>query len=123
MDDRAELGRKGEKQAERLLRRRHYRIVCRNYRCPAGEIDLVVLDGKTIVFVEVKTRSGDEHADPADAVNPHKQRRLSRSARCFIQQTRSQGRACRFDVVTVVVQPDNKMDIQHYQNAFEFRRG
>ena len=122
MDDRAELGVKGENRAERFLRKRKYRIVCRNYRCPAGEIDLVALDDKTIVFVEVKTRSGDEHADPADAVNTEKRRRLSRSAECFIQQTRSQGRACRFDVVTIVVHPDNKMDIQHYPDAFHHPR-
>jgi putative endonuclease len=123
MDDRADLGRRGEKQAERLLRRKRYRIVCRNYRCPAGEIDLIALDGKIVVFVEVKTRSSDELADPADAVNLEKQRRLSRSARCFIQQTDSQDRACRFDVVTIVVQPDAKLDIEHYEDAFAPRRG
>jgi putative endonuclease len=75
MDIRSILGRSGERRAEKYLRRQGYRLVARNYRCPIGELDLIFLDGKTVVFVEVKTRTGAEHADPQDAVNRGKQDR------------------------------------------------
>lgn len=118
MDDRAALGRRGEKQAERYLRRLGYRIVTRNYTCPLGEIDLVALDGKIVVFVEVKTRSDRDHADPEDAVNPSKQKRLIRAARFFIQQTRSEDRMVRFDVVGIVVDEQGRFVIEHTPDAF-----
>lgn len=118
MSDLAGVGRAGEKQAERFLKRSGYRIVTRNYRCDGGEIDLVALDGKTIVFVEVKTRSGDEHADPQDAVTSEKQRRVIRAAKAFIQQTHSQGRSCRFDVVAITLAGKKTACIEHFRNAF-----
>ena len=119
MDDRAGLGRAGEEHAERFLRRRRgYRIVTRNYRCPAGEIDLIALDGRTVVFVEVKTRADREHADPQDAVNPAKQRRLLRSAEFFLRQTQSQDRACRFDVVAIALDAGGNMQTEHIEDAF-----
>jgi putative endonuclease len=118
MDDRAALGRAGEKESERFLRRLGYRIVCRNYRCPAGEIDLVALDDKVIVFVEVKTRSDSDHADPEDAVNPAKQRHLIASARFFIRQTGSDNRPCRFDVLALIVNECGGLDVRHTRSAF-----
>jgi len=118
MDDRARLGRAGEKESERFLRRLGHKIVCRNYKCPAGEIDLVSLDGKTIVFTEVKTRSDREHADPQDAVNLFKRRHLIASAKCFIQQTRSQNRAYRFDILALTASAKGGLDIEHFKGAF-----
>jgi putative endonuclease len=118
MSDLARIGRVGEKQAERFLKRNGYRMVTRNYSCDGGEIDLVALDGRTVVFVEVKTRSSDEHADPQDAVTPEKQRRLIRAAKAFIQQTRSQDRACRFDVVAITLAGDKPGRIELFRNAF-----
>ncbi len=118
MDDRAKLGKAGEDHAERFLRRLGYRIVTRNYRSATGEIDLVALDAHVIVFVEVKTRVGRVHADPQDAVTPHKQRHIARTAQCFLQQTGSQGRACRFDVVAITVDEQNAMHVEHLPGAF-----
>jgi len=112
------LGTRGERRAARFLRKQGYRIVTRNYRCPLGEIDLIALDGKAIVFVEVKTRSDRLHADPQDAVTPAKQRRIIRAAKTFVQQTHSQGRACRFDVVTVTTHGWRNCQIEHFVNAF-----
>lgn len=118
MDDRLRLGQAGEKQAERFLRRQGCRTVTRNYHCPLGEIDLIALDGSTIVFVEVKTRSDREHADPQDAVNPAKQQRIAQAARFFMRQTGSEGRLFRFDVVAVVAAADGSFDIEHLVDAF-----
>lgn len=118
MDDRAGLGKAGEKRAERLLRRKGYRIVTRNFRCPAGEIDLIALDGRDVVFVEVKTRADAEHADPQDAVNLGKQRRLTRSARYFLQKTDATDRACRFDVIAITASERKRMHVEHFIDAF-----
>lgn len=118
MDDRAGLGVAGEKAAERFLRKRKLRTVTRNYRCPAGEIDLISLDGDTIVFVEVKTRTGREHADPEDAVNPGKQQRIRRSADFFLRQTGSEDRQYRFDIVAVIVDNAGELMIEHFPDAF-----
>ena len=118
MDNRSTLGRTGEKQAQRFLRRLGYRIVSRNYRCAVGEIDLIALDDDVLVFVEVKTRASREHGDPQDAVNPAKQRQLVRCARFFLHQTKSDDRACRFDVIGVTLGEDGKPEIEHFIDAF-----
>jgi len=122
MDRRPQLGHRGEKCAEKFLRRRKYRIVTRNYRCPLGEIDLIALDDSTVVFVEVKTRADRYHGDPQDAVTPEKQRRLTRAAEAFLKHTSSQDRACRFDVITVTFDHDDNPEIEHFLDAFVPRR-
>ena len=118
MDQRAQVGRTGEKHARRFLRHQKYRIVTRNYRCPLGEIDLIALDGPVVVFVEVKTRTDREHGDPQDTVTAGKQRRIMRAAEFFLRQTGSEGRACRFDVVAVTLKRDAAADIEHLPDAF-----
>ena len=119
MDIRSKLGQSGEKRAERFLRRIGYRIVSRNYRCPAGELDLIALDGTTVVFVEVKTRSSRQRGNPEDAVNPTKQRQLVRCARFFLHQTQSEDRACRFDVIGIAADETGKPVLEHFVDAFE----
>ena len=119
MWDGAKLGIRGEKAAERFLRRKGYRIVTRNYLCPPlGEIDIVALDGSMIVFVEVKTRTSRDHEDPESAVTPGKQERVVRAANVFLRRTHSVGRACRFDVVAITSAPAGELEIEHYPNAF-----
>ncbi len=118
MDDRARLGREGERRAERHLRSLGYRIVTRNYRGPAGEIDLVALDGDTVVFVEVRTRHEDPLIPPEETVVPAKQRRIVRTAGRFLRQTGSVGRTCRFDVLGITVGPGERMVVNHVLEAF-----
>jgi putative endonuclease len=95
------LGADGEKVAEEFLRRRRYTIVERNYRCRAGEVDLVALDGDTIVFIEVKTRRSEGFGTPLDAVDLRKQRQVCRAAQQFLVERRLHDRPARFDVVGV----------------------
>ena len=118
MDQRLQLGKLGEKQAARFLKRKGFRIVTRNYACPRGEIDIVALDGKVVVFVEVKTRSNQEHADPIDAVDRHKQRQLTNTAKYFLKHTISEHSICRYDVITLISEDQGSFDIQHYEDAF-----
>lgn len=71
-----ELGRRGEALAARYLEEAGFRVVDRNWRCPIGEIDLVAVDGATLVVVEVKTRSSEAYGHPLEAITPGKLERL-----------------------------------------------
>jgi putative endonuclease len=112
------LGKEGEKAAEQYLRKKGYRIVERNYRCAAGEVDLIVLDRRVVVFVEVKTRSGHQFGTPLEAVESRKQRKMIHAAQFFISQKRLHEREARFDVVGISW-PDREPVIEHIVNAFE----
>jgi putative endonuclease len=121
-DPRHQFGEQGEALAERYLRKRGFRTVARRHLTPVGELDLIMTDANTVVFVEVKTRRDRRCADPEDAVGSVKQRRLTRAARWFLQQRRWEERPCRFDVVTVVLAPDAS-ELQYYKDAFPPHRG
>ena len=99
--ERRQLGIDGERAAERFLRSRGYTIVERNYRCPRGEVDLIALYGRTVVFIEVKTRRGAAIDSPYDAVDPRKQRQIVRVAEHYLAARRLSDRDVRFDVVGV----------------------
>jgi putative endonuclease len=111
------LGDRGEREAARWLRRQGFRILVRGYRTPRGEIDLIAREGDTVVFIEVKTR---RQGEPAEAVTPEKQRRLSLAALQFLKQHRLLEERSRFDVVALVW-PDTRRPptIEHIRNAFE----
>lgn len=114
------LGDRGERVAARHLKSLGYRIVARQYRSRLGEIDLIALDGDTIVFVEVKTRSGTLHGHPFEAVDHRKQRQLTRAALGFLKKKRRLHQRARFDVVSIVwPQEGVRPQIQHFRNAFE----
>jgi len=118
------LGPRGEKLAARHLRRQGLKILARNYRCPAGEIDLIALDrstrregAETIVFVEVKSRSSDRTTDPESAVNADKQRRIRKAAAYYRQRHRADDYNYRFDIVAVVFDADGPR-LRHTPDAF-----
>lgn len=114
------LGERGERAAERYLRRRRYKIVARRLRTQLGELDLVAVDGRTIVFVEVKTRASHEAGHPTEAITRDKQRRLSRLALAYLKRHGLLEYAARFDVVAVTWPPDARRPlIEHFPNAFE----
>jgi putative endonuclease len=111
------LGRRGERAAERNLKRRGYRIVARNFRAAGAEIDLIAMDGETIVFVEVKTRSGIGAGEPVESVDSRKQERMRRAAEAFAARRRVSDRAMRFDVVAITFD-DRKMNLELIKDAF-----
>ncbi len=112
------LGKEGERVAEKYLRKKGYRVVERNYRCPAGEVDLIVLDRRVVVFVEVKTRSDDRFGVPFESVHTHKQKKMIKAALFFLSQHRLHDRDARFDVVGVSWTGKDPV-VDHIQNAFE----
>lgn len=115
------IGKLGEERAVRLLRRRGYKILVRNYRCRHGEIDIIAFHRGEIVFVEVKSRTTDEKGSGLEAVTKRKQRKIARVAAQFLAERRLSERPCRFDVVAIAGVPeagDVKMKIEIVQGAF-----
>jgi putative endonuclease len=114
------LGERGELEAERFLKKLGYKILARGSRNKLGELDLVALDGKTIVFVEVKTRRSSDKGHPADAVDARKQAKLTRLALAYMKRHHLLEHSCRFDVIAITWPDDNQPPkIEHYKNAFE----
>ena len=101
------LGRRAEDLACRHLEALGFQLLERNYRCRAGEIDLVMLDGTTLALVEVRSRSTSAHGGAAATVGARKQQRFIRAAR-HLMLTRPEYRnlAARFDVVAIDAGPD-----------------
>jgi putative endonuclease len=89
-------------------------------RSRLGELDLVAVHDRTVVFVEVKTRAGTDAGQPLDAVTPEKQRRLTQAALAFLKYRGLLEERSRFDVVSVVWPADSREPaIEHIVNAFE----
>jgi putative endonuclease len=106
--------------AARHLESLGYRILERGRRLRAGELDLVALDGRTVVFVEVKTRRSADRGSPADAVDKHKQTRVARAAAAYLKRHRLLNQPARFDVVAILWPGgDGEPELRHYRSAFE----
>ncbi len=103
MGNNRQTGTAHEEKAAAWLETQGMRILERNYRCRQGEIDLIAMDGRYLVFVEVKYRRDMQAGHPAEAVDVRKQRRISRAAaRYLMERGISQEQPCRFDVVAVL---------------------
>lgn len=114
---RMRLGEIGENLACRELERRGYSVVARRYRRRGGEIDIIALDGATLVFVEVKARDGRGYGMAAEAVTALKRRRLAAVALEYVVRHHRQNCPCRFDVVAIQLTADGP-EIELFQNAF-----
>jgi len=116
-------GERGERHAEKHLKKRGYKTIARNLRNRIGEIDLLMLapDRRTIVFVEVKTaKAGRKSAVPPEhRVGAQKQRKIAMLAANLIARRKLTGRPVRFDIVGVDLHHDREPDVRHYAGAFE----
>ena len=102
MRDTRSRGAEWERVAESFLHEKGLKTVQRNYHGKFGEIDLVMLDGETLVFAEVRYRASRSHGGGAASVTALKQQRIARAARRFLQdQRRHAHRPCRFDVIAI----------------------
>jgi putative endonuclease len=114
-----ELGRRGEDLAAHYLERRGLVILSRNWRCRAGELDLVATDStKLVVVCEVKTRSGVRYGLPAEAVDRRKAQRIRRVAQFWLAEYGVRWSGVRFDVLAVVAEPGHPVEVTHYEAAF-----
>lgn len=114
------LGQRGEQAAVRYLRRRGFTIVAQGRSERFGELDIVAIERRTVVFVEVKTRRSHRGGHPAEAVDPVKQRRVTLSALAYLRKHGLLECAYRFDIIAITW-PDTRRrpTIQHFRNAFE----
>jgi len=113
-----ELGTAGEDAACAFLKRRGYRIIDRNYRCPFGEVDVVAAKRGLTVFCEVKARSGGGFEEALRAVDARRQGRLARTASHYLAEKRGGGERCRFDVIALL-KDGAAWKIVHVKDAFE----
>jgi putative endonuclease len=114
------FGTRSERAAARYLKRQGFRILARNYSCPHGELDLVAVEGRCVVFVEVRSTGGDDPLRPALSVDQEKQRRLTELALYYLRQLRLLDCMARFDVLAISWPPEKREPvIVHYRQAFE----
>lgn len=121
-DPRQRVGRIGERLALEHFERLGYRLVARNHRTRWGEIDLIVFDGATLVFAEVKTRrAGSLPVSPWEALHERKRAQVRAMARAYLHEAdaRPSARAVRFDAVGVLLDQETRLvRLDHLEGAF-----
>lgn len=110
-------GKAGEEHIAKLLKRKGFRILERNYRCRFGEIDIIGENREYIVFVEVKTRKKDGLSTPFEAITPAKQRRLVLAAETYLA-SHSVKTQPRFDAAAVYTEGKKIVGEEYLENAF-----
>ena len=125
MSSRARLGQWGERQARLYLEAEGYGMVAANFRCRAGEIDIVAIDGDELVFVEVKTRRGDAYGQAEESISPARAERLADVAEEFLQSRSAfpydSETPWRIDLVCVNLDSGGKLlNVNHIKHAVEF---
>ncbi len=114
------FGSRSERAAARFLRRAGYRILARNVSGPLGELDIVALDDRCIVFVEVRSTENEDPTRPAQSVDDVKQRRLTDLALDFLRRRRLLAHSARFDVLAISWPAGQREPtIVHHRQAFE----
>lgn len=113
-----QLAEQGEDWAQRFIQDMGWIVVARNYRRKGGrgEIDLVAVEGETLVFVEVKTRSSAETGEPERAVHRAKEKLIGRTAEEYLRMATLEGMAVRFDVISLVM--GEKTKVEYLRDAF-----
>ena len=106
------LGRKGEKQALKYLKRSGYKIVERNFKNPFGEVDIIAEKGDTLAFIEVKTRLTENYGSPSEAVDRRRREKYIQAAKYYFYG-KQMDRVVRFDIIEIL-----RGEINHIENAF-----
>lgn len=113
-------GRSGEDEAAKFLALSGMKILDRNFRCPGGEIDIIAGDGKTVVFVEVRTRRAEGRGTPEESVSGAKQKKILHAARWYLKKRGLENSPARIDVVAIRWN-GQEPEINWIVNAFEAR--
>ena len=112
------FGKQGETLAVKLLLQKGYRLIEQNFRCRFGEIDIVALDGNTICFVEVKSRTSDWMGTPFEAISFFKQQKMIRAALYYLKLKNKEDGDLRFDVVGILFHQDGSYEAEVIPDAF-----
>ncbi len=117
---RLKLGREGEEEAVKFIKKQGYRILQTNFKTKSGEIDIIAEDKKVVAFIEVKTRSTTEYGSPLSAVTPSKQKKIAQVANQFLIRHKVENRECRFDIVAILANAENPKtwEIELIKDAF-----
>jgi putative endonuclease len=111
-------GELGERAAKKFLQKQGLKFLTANFRSERGEIDLIFHDSDCLAFIEVKTRSSEDWARPAAAVNAERRRRLSQCALDYLHRLKNPPVKIRFDIVEVLLADDDVREIRHLPNTF-----
>lgn len=113
--NRKQIGVRGEQLAAATLEKKGLVVLERNFSNRYGELDIIARDGKCLVFVEVKTKTGTLYGSPEEMISPQKLLRVRRMATIYMANTPS---LCRIDVIAIVLKPDgNPLRLTHYENV------
>src|ERR1700691_1107764 len=111
-------GELGERAAKKFLQKQGLKFLAANFRLGRGEVDLIFRDDDCLAFVEVKTRSSEDWARPAAAVNATRRRRLSQCALDYLRRLKNPPVKIRFDIVEVLLKGGEVGEIRHLPNTF-----
>ncbi|MBQ9068020.1 MAG: YraN family protein [Eggerthellaceae bacterium] len=111
------LGARGEEAAARFLERRGYSILERNWKCFAGEADIIAQDEDAIHFIEVKTRMGEGKGFPAEAVTAKKRQRYEAMAELFLETYDGCDTGITFDIISINVLGNDRAIMRLYRNV------
>lgn len=112
------IGKIYEEKACEYLEKKKFKIIERNFSIRSGEIDIVAMDGKWVVFVEVKRRKNTEYGYPFEFVNKAKQRRIIKAALFYIKKNNIKQENIRFDIVSIT-DKNGREEFEHIENAFD----
>lgn len=118
MTNKRQVGDAAEKAAEKFLEQHGYKLVCRNFLCRYGEIDLIMLSpDEEIVFIEVRYRKNQQFGGALESVTPSKQQKIKKTALHYLQQNKQYDQDCRFDVIAMAAHTKQPV-IEWLDNAF-----
>ena len=113
----AAIGKAGEREAERILKAKGFRVLARNWRSGRDEIDLICGDGETLVFVETRVRSADALVGGYASITNKKKQAVRRACRSYLAKTRPKPKTQRFDVVEIEHRDGEILVARHFENA------
>lgn len=119
MQNNRAIGSKYEQQVGQYLEEKGYEILCYNYRCKLGEIDIIAKEQNNLVFIEVKYRKNTNMGNPLEAITLKKQRIICKCAKYYMMCHYKYEVSCRFDAIGVIGAEGNIV-ITHIENAFEY---
>jgi len=116
--DNIRTGKTGEDLAANYLEEKGHTILERNYSFERAEVDIVAYNGRQIIFVEVKTRKSTSFGEPEDSVTDAKKKSLFKVAEAWLYERKMDGAPVRFDIISVLLQPEKNPQVKHFEGAF-----
>ena len=111
------IGKKGEELAQQFLEGKGYSILENNWRYRKAEVDLIVMDGEVMVFVEVKTRSSDRFGRPEEFITAKKEVFMAAAASAYMEKSGHEWEI-RFDFISIILMGEHHHEIEHFEDAF-----